>query len=86
MKRDPAWSRFLQSQGALVALVAAVVLGALRYEHFIGAQNVSRTYCDEIVWLCLQSLGLDARRIEQALRHPLPAPVVKLTQVFESRS
>ncbi len=32
---------FLRSQGALLALVAVLVFGALRYEHFIGAQNVS---------------------------------------------
>ena len=36
-------SRFavLRSQGALLALVAVLVFGALRYEHFMGAQNVS---------------------------------------------
>jgi ribose/xylose/arabinose/galactoside ABC-type transport system permease subunit len=31
----------LQSQGALLALVAVVAFGALRYDNFIGAQNVS---------------------------------------------
>ena len=31
----------LQSQGALIALVAVLLFGALRYEHFIGAQNVA---------------------------------------------
>jgi len=41
MRHDAGWSRWLQSQGALAALVATVAFGALRYEHFIGAQNVS---------------------------------------------
>jgi len=66
-----------------------LLLGTVRQACFrIGAENVSRGYCDEIVWLCLQSLGLDARRIQQAIQHPLPSPrpVVKVTQVFESRS
>ena len=31
----------LQSQGALIALIAVVLLGTLRYDHFMGAQNVS---------------------------------------------
>jgi ribose/xylose/arabinose/galactoside ABC-type transport system permease subunit len=31
----------LQSQGALLALVAVVAFGALRYDNFIGPQNVS---------------------------------------------
>ena len=31
----------LRSQGALLALAAVLVFGALRYEHFIGTQNVS---------------------------------------------
>jgi len=41
MTRERAWARSLQSQGALVALVLALAFGALRYEHFIGAQNVA---------------------------------------------
>ena len=32
---------FLQSQGALIALAAVVIFGALRYDNFIGWQNVS---------------------------------------------
>src|SRR4051794_39102100 len=42
--RRTGWQRLatrLQSQGALVALVLVVAFGALRYEHFIGLQNVS---------------------------------------------
>src|SRR5439155_18590713 len=39
-KRSPLRT-LLQSQGALLALVAVVAFGALRYDHFIGAQNVS---------------------------------------------
>src|SRR5205085_6702666 len=39
-ERAPGWS-LLQSQGALLALAAVVVFGALRYDNFIGAQNVS---------------------------------------------
>src|SRR5205085_4221608 len=31
----------LQSQGALLALMAVIAFGALRYDNFIGAQNVS---------------------------------------------
>jgi ribose/xylose/arabinose/galactoside ABC-type transport system permease subunit len=38
---DARRSTALQSQGALLALVAVLVFGALRYEHFLGAQNVS---------------------------------------------
>jgi hypothetical protein len=50
-----------------------LLLGAVRQACFrIGTEKVSRAYCDEIVWLCLQSLGLDSRRIEQALQYPLP--------------
>src|ERR1700710_2406858 len=32
---------FLQGQGALIALAAVVIFGALRYDNFIGWQNVS---------------------------------------------
>jgi ribose/xylose/arabinose/galactoside ABC-type transport system permease subunit len=31
----------LRSQGALLALLAVIVFGSLRYEHFVGAQNVA---------------------------------------------
>ena len=41
-ERSP-WSLLLQSQGALLALVAVVVFGALRYDNFVGAQNVVTT-------------------------------------------
>jgi ribose/xylose/arabinose/galactoside ABC-type transport system permease subunit len=36
-----AWKRTWQSQGALVALLLVLLFGALRYDHFLGAQNVS---------------------------------------------
>jgi ribose transport system permease protein len=36
-----AWSRFARSQGALIALLALSLFGALRYEEFIGVQNLT---------------------------------------------
>ena len=39
--RGGSLARLVQSQGALIALVAVVAFGALRYEHFMGVQNVS---------------------------------------------
>jgi len=53
------WSpaRWLQSQGALVALLAVVLFGALRYDHFIGAQNVSDVLSDSSKFVLI-SVGM----------------------------
>jgi len=40
-RRGSALRSLLHSQGALLALVAVIAFGALRYDNFLGAQNVS---------------------------------------------
>ena len=63
-----------------------LLLGAVRQACFrIGTEKISRAYCDEIVQLCLQSLGADGTRIEQTLRYPLPPQGRLLSPRVEAR-
>ena len=39
--RTASWSQRVQSQGALIALALLLLLGGVRYNDFLGAQNIS---------------------------------------------
>ena len=51
-----------------------LVFGAVREALFrIGRQRVSSEYGAQVTEMCLQALGVDARRIAAAMKHELPA-------------
>ena len=50
-----------------------VLFGAVREALFrIGTGGTPRAYADDVAALCLQALGVDARRIAAVMRHALP--------------
>lgn len=54
--------------------VRDLLFGAIREALLrIGSGGASRDYGDEMSALCLQALGVDARRIATVMRHELPA-------------
>jgi len=50
------WGRHVQQQGALVALVALLLFGALRYDNFLGA-NIESVLVDDVKY-GLVALGM----------------------------